>query len=106
MSAGDGTHEAFFYADVGGRTVPFVPAGLEAGEPVLAAVAAPGIDSLQTALGSDAEAVSYVDITQAGRNPTGIMATVLLAFADRHPRRRVSIIDFGRWCVCVRPRPG
>jgi hypothetical protein len=109
VSTGDGTltHKAFFYPDVGGfspGTVPFVRAGLAAGEPVLAAVAAPGIDSLQTALGSDADAVSYVEIPRPGRNPTGNMATVLLAFVNRHPRQRVSIIDFGRWCV--RSRPG
>jgi anti-sigma regulatory factor (Ser/Thr protein kinase) len=93
-------HEAFFYVDVNGflaGSMPFVQAGLEAGEPVLAAVPAAGIDALQTALGSDADAVSYVDMTLAGRNPTGIIPTVLLAFVDEHPGQRVSMIGEPTW---------
>jgi anti-sigma regulatory factor (Ser/Thr protein kinase) len=94
------SHEAFFYADVDGflaRTVPFVRSGLAAGEPVLAAVQVPGIDALQAALGRDADAVSYVDMRLAGRNPTGIIPTVLQAFVDEHPSQRVSIIGEPVW---------
>src|SRR5215207_7664372 len=93
-------HEAFFYADVEGflgATMPFVRAGLDAGEAVLAAVPEPRIDALQTALGSDADAVGYVDMTLAGRNPTGIIPTVLQAFADQHPGERVSMIGEPVW---------
>jgi anti-sigma regulatory factor (Ser/Thr protein kinase) len=93
-------HEAFFYADASGflaGTVPFVRAGLAADEPVLAAVPAPRIDSLHTALGSDGEALTYVDMTLAGRNPTGIIPTVLQAFIDEHPGQRVSIIGEPSW---------
>jgi anti-sigma regulatory factor (Ser/Thr protein kinase) len=93
-------HEAFFYTDVDGflaRAMPFVRAGLEAGEPVLVAVPARRIDALQTALGADADAVSYVDMTLAGRNPTGIIPTVLQAFADEHPSQRVSMIGEPVW---------
>ena len=101
MSSSDGlTHEAFFYADVDGflaGTVPFVRAALAEGQPVLAAVPASGIDSLQTALGDDADAVSYVDMCLAGRNPTGIIPTVLQAFAGEHPERRVSMIGEPMW---------
>ncbi len=99
-SSGGLTHEAFFYADVDGflaGIVPFVRAALAEGQPVLAAVPAPGIDSLQTALGNDAEAVSYVDMSLAGRNPTGIIPTVLQAFAEVHTGRRVSMIGEPNW---------
>ena len=99
-ASGKLAHEAFFYADVDGflaGTVPFVRAGLAANQPVLAAVPASGIDALQTALGSDADAVDYVDMTLAGRNPAGIIPTVLQAFADEHPGQRVSIIGEPVW---------
>jgi anti-sigma regulatory factor (Ser/Thr protein kinase) len=97
---GNFAHEAFFYADVDGflaGSMPFLRAGLDAGEPVLAAVPPPGIDALQVALGNDADAVSYVDMTLVGRNPTGIIPTVLLAFMDEHPGRRVSMIGEPTW---------
>jgi anti-sigma regulatory factor (Ser/Thr protein kinase) len=93
-------HEAFFYADIDGflaGTVPFVRSGLDAGQPVLAAVPAAGIDALQTALGGDADAVSYVDMSLAGRNPTRIIPTILQAFADEHPGQRVSMIGEPIW---------
>jgi anti-sigma regulatory factor (Ser/Thr protein kinase) len=93
-------HEAFFYADLDGflaGTLPFLRTGMDNGEPLLAAVPAPGIDALQTALGRDADAVTYVDMTLAGRNPTGIIPTVLQAFADEHPGQRISIVGEPTW---------
>jgi anti-sigma regulatory factor (Ser/Thr protein kinase) len=93
-------HEAFFYTNLDGflaGTLPFLRTGMDNGEPLLAAVPAPGIDALQTALGSDADAVTYVDMTLAGRNPTSIIPTVLQAFADEHPGQRISMIGEPTW---------
>ena len=94
------SHEAFFYADADGflaGAMPFVRTALDKDEPVLAAVPASGIDSLQGALGNAAEAVRYVDMSLAGRNPTGIIPTVLQAFADEHPGQRVAMIGQPIW---------
>ncbi|HEX2360618.1 MAG TPA: sensor histidine kinase [Jiangellaceae bacterium] len=99
-SAGSMTHEAFFYANTNGflaGAMPFLRAGLDAGGPVLAAVPAAGIDALQRALGGEADLVSYVDMTQAGRNPTGIIPMVLQAFAEEHPGRRTFMIGEPVW---------
>jgi anti-sigma regulatory factor (Ser/Thr protein kinase) len=99
-TSGTLAHEAFFYADMDrflAGTVPFVHAGIAAGEPVLAAVPATGIDALRTALGSDSGAVSYIDMTLVGRNPAAIIPTVLQAFADEHRGQRVSMIGEPVW---------
>ena len=93
-------HEAFFYADLDGflaATVPFLRTGLDNGEPLLAAVPPAGIDALQAALGRDADAVTYVDMTLAGRNPAGIIPTVLQAFADEHPGQRICMVGEPTW---------
>ena len=67
--------------------MPFVRDGLDAGEPV--AVAVPGRQPalLQAALGADARAVRFIDMTEAGRNPGRIIPRVLRGFADAHRRR-------------------
>ena len=93
-------HEAFFYADLDGflaATVPFLRTGLDNGEPLLAAVPPAGIDALQAALGRDADAVTYVDMTLAGRNPAGIIPMVLHAFADEHPDQRICMVGEPTW---------
>ena len=69
-------HEARFYEGADGfveATAPFVSAGLEADEDVLVVVDAPKIDWLRDALGDDAAAVSFADMTQVGRNPARII---------------------------------
>ena len=51
MSSSGLAHEAFFYTNLDGflaGTLPFLRTGMDNGEPLLAAVPAPGIDALQT----------------------------------------------------------
>ena len=69
-------HEAFLYAGAEAflrGTVPFVQAGLEAGEAVLVVVAAEKIRRLRDALGPDASEVAFADMGEVGRNPARII---------------------------------
>ncbi|QWF83979.1 hypothetical protein HUW46_07423 [Amycolatopsis sp. CA-230715] len=93
-------HPALFYR--GEREyldgiVPFLEAGLAAGEPVAAALPEQNLKALRTALGAAAGRVHLVDMTEAGRNPARIIPGVLLAFADAHPGARVRIIGEPIW---------
>lgn len=88
-------HPALFYrddADYVAGTVPFVWAGLAAGEPVAVAVPGPNLRLLRRELGADADKVRLLDMTEAGRNPGRIIPRVLRAFADEHPAGPVRII--------------
>jgi anti-sigma regulatory factor (Ser/Thr protein kinase) len=80
-------HPALFYRDMDeylAGTMPFIEAGLVAGEPV--AVAVPGVQlaALRSALAGSATRVRLIDMTMAGRNPGRILPGVLFAFADDH----------------------
>ena len=77
--------------------MPFVREGLAAGEPVAVAVPGPSLQLIKDALGVDAEQVLLRDMTVAGRNPGRIIPTVLLAFANAHPGRRVRLIGEPIW---------
>jgi anti-sigma regulatory factor (Ser/Thr protein kinase) len=69
-------HEAFLYADADeflAGTVPFVRDGLEAGEPVLVAVARSRAGALRAELGPEGEGVDFVDMEALGRNPSRII---------------------------------
>ncbi|WP_344420686.1 sensor histidine kinase [Amycolatopsis minnesotensis] len=93
-------HPALFYR--GERefldgTVPFLEAGLAAGEPVAAALPEQNLKVLRAALGATARRVHLVDMTEAGRNPARIIPGVLRAFADAHPGHRVRIIGEPIW---------
>jgi anti-sigma regulatory factor (Ser/Thr protein kinase) len=93
-------HPALFYGDAGeylAGTVPYVLAGLDAGEPVLVAVPGENLGQIREALGPDAGRVELRDMTLAGRNPGRIIPTVLLPFAAAHPGRRVRIIGEPIW---------
>ena len=93
-------HPALLYrndAEYLAGTVPFVRDGLAAGEPVAVAVPGPNLRLIRDALGDDAERVLLRDMTLAGRNPGRIIPTVLLAFADAHPGRRVRLIGEPIW---------
>jgi anti-sigma regulatory factor (Ser/Thr protein kinase) len=93
-------HPALFYADTAeylAGTVPYVRAGLAAGEPVLVAVPGEKLEQLRGALGPDADRVELRDMALAGRNPGRIIPTVLLPFAAAHPGRRVRIIGEPIW---------
>jgi len=79
-------HEAFFYrgdADFVAGGVPFIQAGLDAGEPVMVAVVPHRIDLLRQALGSRADTVSFVDMAEIGRNPARIIPAWSAFLADK-----------------------
>jgi anti-sigma regulatory factor (Ser/Thr protein kinase) len=93
-------HPAVFYRgddEYLAATLPFLRAGLAAGEP--AAVAVPGsrLGLLRDRLGTDAARVRLLDMTEAGRNPGRIIPGVLRAFADAHPRAHVRIVGEPVW---------
>ncbi|MFE0949089.1 anti-sigma factor RsbA family regulatory protein [Streptomyces mutabilis] len=94
------SHPALFYRsedEYADRTVTFVREGLAAGEPVAVAVPGPNLELIRTGLGADARDITFLDMTEAGRNPGRIIPGVLRAFADRHPRGRVRIIGEPVW---------
>ena len=88
-------HEGLYYRSrheyVTG-TLDFVRDGLAAGDPVLVAVPADRHELLREALGTDADAVRFRDMTEAGRNPNCIIPWVLNAFVEEHRPRRARII--------------
>ncbi|MET8483035.1 anti-sigma factor RsbA family regulatory protein [Streptomyces tendae] len=96
------THPALFYrseAEYTDRTVAFVREGLAAGEPVAVAVPGPNLELVRAGLGTDARDVTFLDMTEAGRNPGRIIPGVLRAFADAHAPGgvRVRIIGEPVW---------
>ncbi len=69
-------HEAFLYAGMAGfleGTLPFIKAGIEAGEPVLVVVGDSKIELLRDALGPEADGVSFADMATVGHNPARII---------------------------------
>jgi anti-sigma regulatory factor (Ser/Thr protein kinase) len=69
-------HEALMYANMAefvAGTVPFIRAGVEAGEPVLVVESVEKIEILRTALGKDAGAVLFADMADVGANPARII---------------------------------
>jgi anti-sigma regulatory factor (Ser/Thr protein kinase) len=93
-------HPALFYRGAQeylAGTAPFVREGLAAGEPVAVAVPGPNIALLQSELGTAADQVRFLDMTQVGRNPGRIIPGVLRAFADAHLGTRVRIIGEPIW---------
>ncbi|MFC4908355.1 anti-sigma factor RsbA family regulatory protein [Actinomadura gamaensis] len=93
-------HPALFYRGAEeylAGLLPFIHGGLEAGEPVAAAVPEPNLRLLRDHLGPDADRVRLLDMGRAGRNPGRIIPGVLRAFADAHPGRRVRIVGEPIW---------
>ncbi|GAA1679996.1 sensor histidine kinase [Glycomyces endophyticus] len=95
-------HPALFYSgpdEYLAGTVPFIEAALDADEPVAAAVPRHNLDALRDALGSDAERVMLVDMSDAGANPGRIIPGVLKSFIDAHKGEghRVRIIGEPIW---------
>jgi anti-sigma regulatory factor (Ser/Thr protein kinase) len=81
------THLALFYRgrdEYVAGAVEFVREGVAAGEPVAIAVPGENLVLLKAALGPDAEKITFLDMTEAGRNPGRILPHVLLDFANRH----------------------
>ena len=88
--------------------VPFVRAGLEAGDPVAVAVPGPRLrllrdelDQAQPGIGqavTTIDQVQWIDMTVTGRNPGRIIAEILRAFADSHQAAdRVRIVGEPIW---------
>jgi anti-sigma regulatory factor (Ser/Thr protein kinase) len=99
-ATGGFVHPALLYRDAEeylAGTLPFIRDGLAAGEPVAVAVPTANLRLLREALGGDAARVLMKDMTVAGRNPGRIIPTVLLAFANANPGRRVRIIGEPIW---------
>ncbi|HEY8482650.1 MAG TPA: sensor histidine kinase [Spirillospora sp.] len=100
VDRGSFVHPALFYRDdeeyLAG-TVPFVREGRAAGQPVAVAVPGPRLELLRSALGRTAREVTWLDMTEVGRNPGRIIPGVLHEFADRHAAGRVRIIGEPVW---------
>jgi anti-sigma regulatory factor (Ser/Thr protein kinase) len=79
-------HEAFVYRgheEFVTSSAQFIRAGLAAGEPVMVAVIQPKIDLLRAALDGQSDRVTFVDMTELGRNPARILPA-WREFADSH----------------------
>ncbi|MFJ8691724.1 anti-sigma factor RsbA family regulatory protein [Streptomyces roseolilacinus] len=75
----------------------FVRGALDDGQPVLVAVPGVRLPLLQDALAGDRERVTWVDMTEAGRNP-GRILSMLQEFADRQEAATpVSIVGEPIW---------
>jgi anti-sigma regulatory factor (Ser/Thr protein kinase) len=93
-------HAALFYrceAEYLDTVVPFITDGVAMDYPVLVAVPADKLALLDAALGDAAAAVTMVDMTAHGRNPTGILGGEQGAFAMRHRDRPVRMIGEAIW---------
>ncbi|WP_329243631.1 anti-sigma factor RsbA family regulatory protein [Streptomyces sp. NBC_01478] len=94
-------HPALFYRgeeQYTAGTVPFVRAGLAAGEAVAVAVPGPRLELIRAGLGPSGAGVRFLDMTEVGRNPGRIIPGVLRAFADAHADGgRVRIIGEPIW---------
>jgi anti-sigma regulatory factor (Ser/Thr protein kinase) len=99
VSARTFRHEAAFYDGLESLVdvlVPFVREGLEAGEPVLVAELPRQTRALREALGSDADAVTFLDMEEAGRNPACIIP-VWREFVSKNAGRSVRGIGEPAW---------
>ncbi|WP_433795839.1 anti-sigma factor RsbA family regulatory protein [Actinoplanes sp. CA-252034] len=88
-------HPALLHRDAGDYlriTTGFVREAVAAGDAVLVAVPGHRLGPLRDALPDVAAAVSFTDMTEAGRNPGRIIPGVLLAFASTHTGRRISVV--------------
>ncbi|WP_203691567.1 anti-sigma factor RsbA family regulatory protein [Streptomyces sp. SID12488] len=93
-------HPALFYRgkeQYTAGTVPFLVEGLAAGEAIAVAVPGPNLELIKAGMGASAAEVTFLDMTEAGRNPGRIIPGVLRAFADAHPVGRVRIIGEPIW---------
>jgi anti-sigma regulatory factor (Ser/Thr protein kinase) len=92
-------HEALLYSRAHGfieGTLPFVRDGAHAGDATLVVVDAAKIERLRDALGADADAVQFADMSEVGSNPARIIPA-WRAFVDSHPARRLRGIGEPIW---------
>jgi anti-sigma regulatory factor (Ser/Thr protein kinase) len=90
-------HEALLYSGHDGflaGTVPFIRAGLEADEPVLAMVSPTKIDLLRDALNGAADDVHFADMHEVGSNPARIIPA-WRQFVDDHGSEGRSLRGIG-----------
>ncbi len=69
-------HEALIYdgpSEYLARTVPFIQAGIEAGQRILVAVGPDQSELLRRELGAEGSRVSFTDMREVGRNPATII---------------------------------
>jgi anti-sigma regulatory factor (Ser/Thr protein kinase) len=92
-------HEALLYSGADGfveGTLPFLRDGAEAGDAMLVVVDATKIESLQDALGPDAQTVTFADMSAVGANPARIIPA-WREFVDANPGRRLRGIGEPIW---------
>lgn len=94
-------HDALLYAGVDGlveSVVPWMRAGMEADEIVVALVPGRSGSALRDALGPDAAGAHIADMGEAGRNPTRLIAVWHQYLADLgHPRRPLRAVGEPVW---------
>ncbi|MGH3170932.1 MAG: anti-sigma factor RsbA family regulatory protein [Trebonia sp.] len=93
------THVALMYAtnrEYARAVAGFLQDGIDAGEPVFAAVPPARISLLEDTLGPAAAVVEFADITEMGRNPAWIIPRVL-AFTSRNSGRHVRYVGEPIW---------
>jgi anti-sigma regulatory factor (Ser/Thr protein kinase) len=93
-------HAALLYRDQAeylAGTMPFIRAGLAAGQPVALAVPRRNLRWLREVLSADADRLVLHDVAVAGRNPGRIIPTVLSEFADANAGRPVRIVVESIW---------
>ena len=81
-------HDALLYRgerEFAESVLPFIDDGLAGGEAVLVVVPPPKIELLRAGLGRHADAVEFVDMTEAGRNPARLIS-VWVKFIERQAR--------------------
>lgn len=99
VAPGSFTHLALFYrgkADYVSKIVPFLRDGLKAGQPSLVVVPAARLGWLQDALGPDADAITFADMTEMGRNPARIIPEIK-EFADKCSGQHVRCVGEPMW---------
>ena len=79
-----------------GAVMPFITEGLEQATPVWAGLPAKNLNLLRDALGDAARDVTFVDITEMGRNPGRILAAEW-AFVHRHNNGPVRMVAEVVW---------
>jgi anti-sigma regulatory factor (Ser/Thr protein kinase) len=81
------------------RAVPFLKEGIEAGEGAIVAHTKPGLAMMREALGSDAEQVTFVDVSSAYTRPARTLAAYHEVYVELLQRTRtvraVADVQFG-----------
>src|SRR6185369_10571297 len=81
------------------RAVPFLRAGIEAGEGAVVAHTKPGLAMMREALGPEAERVTFVDVSAAYTRPARTLAAYYKVYVDQLRKtptlRAVADVQFG-----------